>query len=117
MELSRRISMSAVFTRPFSRSLLIAPLAGLLLVACAGQEDIYRVQPDAIDKSLFLQADGVTPRTFYYRKTTVGVPPTTSYSFEGLMGDMLKVRFQIRKENLVAYRSYDYAIGSQNPTT
>jgi hypothetical protein len=75
------------------------------------------VQPDAIDKTIFVKSDGATPRLFYYRKTTVGVPPTSSYSFDGLMGDMYKVRFEIRKENLIGYRSHDYAVGSQNPVT
>ncbi len=91
-------------------------LASFFFSACAGQGDINRVQPDAIEKSLFQNDDG-SARLFYYRKTTVGVPPTSAYSFEGLMGDMYKVRFDIRKEFLVGYRSYDYAAGSENPTT
>ena len=106
--------------RLISGSPLALTVASLLFfsffLACAGQGDINRVQPDAIQKSLFMNADG-SPRTFYYRKTTIGVPPTSAYSFEGLMGDMYKVRFDIRKEYLVGYRSYDYAPGSENPTT
>src|SRR3954453_19277506 len=34
-----------------------------------------------------------------------------------MMGDMAKVRFLITESNLVGYRAYDYAVGSQNPTT
>ena len=60
--------------RLFSRSTLTLPVLGLLLSACAGQGDIDRTQPDKVDKSIFLNAEGA-PRTFYYRKTTVGVPP------------------------------------------
>ena len=110
--------MSAATVRRLApRSILALPLAGLLLAACAGQGDISRVQPDAIDKAIFVKTDGATPRLFYYRKTTVGVPPTSSYSFDGLMGDMYKVRFEIRQEHLIGYRSHDYAVGSQNPIT
>jgi hypothetical protein len=103
--------------RLFSRSLLALPLAGLLLSACAGQGDINRVQPDAIDKSIFFKEDG-SPRVFYYRKTITGVPPTSAIYFEGLFMDALqKVRFEIQEKFLVAYRAYDYAPGSQSPTT
>ena len=69
---------AATSRRLFSRSLLAVPLAGLLLSACAGQGDINRVQPDAIDKSIFFKDDG-SPRVFYYRKTITGVPPTNAY--------------------------------------
>jgi hypothetical protein len=103
--------------RHLSRSLLVLPLAGLLASACAGEGDISRVQPDAIDKSIFVKADGATPRLFYYRKTTTGVPSTSAYSFEGLMGDTYKVRFEIRQDLLIGYRSHDYAPGTNHPTT
>jgi hypothetical protein len=108
---------AATSRRLFSRSLLAVPLAGLLLSACAGQDDINRVQPDAIDKSIFFKEDG-SPRVFYYRKTITGVPPTNAAYFEGLFMDaMQKVRFEIQKDFLVGYRAYDYAPGSQSPTT
>src|SRR5262245_1904546 len=107
---------AATSRRLFPRSLLALPLAGLLLAACAGQGDINRVQPDAIDKTFFLKEDG-SPRIFYYRKTITGVPPTNAFAFEGLMGDLLKVRFDIQEKFLIGYRSYDYAPGSQDPTT
>ena len=109
--------MSAAITR-FSprRSILTLSLLGLLGAACAGQGDVNRVQLDAIDKSIFFNADG-SPRLFYYRQTIIGVPPTTAFAFEGLMGDMSKVRFEITEFNLIGYRAYDYALGSENPTT
>jgi hypothetical protein len=99
-----------------TRSLLMVPLAGLLLAACAGKGDISRVQTDALDKSFFLNEDG-SPRKFYYRQTITGLPPTSGASFEGMMGDLMKVRFDITEKFLKGYRSYDYAVGSQNPTT
>jgi hypothetical protein len=94
----------------------MVPLAGLLLAACAGKGDISRVQTDALDKSIFINEDG-SPRKFYYRQTVTGLPPTSGASFEGMMGDLMKVRFDITEKFLKAYRSYDYAVGSQNPTT
>lgn len=102
--------------RLFSHSALALPLAALLMSACAGQADVDRVQPDALDKSIFFNADG-TPRKFYYRQTITGVPPTSGFNFEGMMGDLSKVRFQITEAALIGYRTYDYAVGSQNPTT
>jgi hypothetical protein len=102
--------------RSVSYSIRALPLAALLLSACAGQGDIDRVQPDALDKSIFFNADG-TPRKFYYRQTITAVPPTSAFNFEGMMGDMAKVRFLITEANLIGFRAYDYAIGSQNPTT
>jgi hypothetical protein len=105
--------------RPVTPSLFAAAALAVGLAACAGQGDVNRVQADAIDKGLFFNADG-TPRTFYYRKTTVGVPPTSAYTFEGMMGDLEKVRFDIKVDGdptgagyLVGYRSYDYATGSE----
>src|SRR6478609_3371152 len=103
-------------SRTLPSSVLALPLTALLLSACAGQGDVNRVQPDALDKSIFFNADG-TPRKFYYRQTITGVPPTSGFNFEGMMGDLAKVRFQITEPALIGYRAYDYAVGSQNPTT
>src|SRR6185503_8793050 len=91
-------------------------LVSFFFSACAGQFDINRVQPDAIDKSIFFEADGVTPRKFYYRQTNTGVPTTTAWYLAGLMGDMEKVSLEITEANLVGFRAYDYAPGSENPT-
>jgi hypothetical protein len=102
----------APFGASCSAGVLAVPALALLLGACAGQGDIDRTQPDKVDKSIFLNADG-SPRTFYYRKTTVGAPPTSNYVFEGTMGDLQKVRFDILEKYLVGYRAYDYAPGSE----
>src|ERR1044071_2356734 len=99
-----------------TRSVLMVSLAGLLLAACAGKGDVSRVQTDSLDKGFFLNADG-TPRKFYYRQTVTGLPPTSGASFEGMMGDLQKVRFEVTEKYLIGYRAYDYAVGSQNPTT
>jgi hypothetical protein len=100
----RRLSWAALVT-------LCAAAAG-----CAGQPDIDRTQPDRVDKSIFVNPDG-SPRTFYYRKTTTGVPPTSAYAYEGIQGQMLKVRFEIQQSYLLGYRAYDYAPGSEGPFT
>jgi hypothetical protein len=100
----RRLSWATLFT-------LVAAAAG-----CAGQGDIDRTQPDKVDKSIFVNADG-SARTFYYRKTTTGVPPTSNYAYEGIQGEMLKVRFDIQQKYLLGYRAYDYAPGSEGTFT
>ena len=85
------------------------------LAGCAGQGDINRTQPDKIPKSMFLQADGKTPKVFYYRQTYVEVPITSSWAFEGTMGNLDKVRFDIQQNYLYGYRSYDYAPNAPSP--
>jgi Met-zincin len=99
------------------RRLSWAALVTLLAAAgCAGQGDIDRTQPDKVDKSIFVNADG-SPRLFYYMKTTTGVPPTSAYAFEGTQGSLLKVRFDIQQNYLLGYRAYDYAPGSEGQFT
>jgi hypothetical protein len=85
------------------------------LGGCAGQGDIDRSQPDKIPKAMFFAADGTTPKIFYYRQTYVDVPVTSGWTFEGMMGDLDKVRFDIREGFLYGYRSYDYAPGTNSP--
>ena len=103
---------------PLRRARAVSRIAvvAAAMVACAGQGDIDRTQPDKVDKSIFLNADG-SGRLFYYRKTTIGVPPTSAYAFEGVMGELMKVRFKITEGTLFGYRAYDYAPGSQSTTT
>lgn len=84
--------------------------------AGAGRDDIDRSQPDKVDKSFLLNADG-TPKKFYYRLTVTDVPPTNGWAFEGMQGPMDKIYFQITEDQLIGYRAYDYAPGSQNPFT
>ncbi|HXI55900.1 MAG TPA: zinc-dependent metalloprotease [Polyangia bacterium] len=101
----------------FTQALLGATLSALAAMAgCAGQGDIDRTQPDKVDKSIFFNADG-TAKIFYYRPTIVEVPPTTSGPFEGFMGSMEKIRFDITEAALIGYRAYDWAPGSENAIT
>jgi hypothetical protein len=85
------------------------------LAGCAGQGDIDRSQPDKIAKSMFFAADGKTPKVFYYRQTYVDVPITSSWAFEGTMGNLDKVRFDIQQNYLYGYRSYDYIPNASSP--
>src|SRR5581483_6706570 len=105
--------MSRVETR---RSVAPAAALAALVLGCAGAADIDRTQPDKVDKSFLLNADG-TPKTFYYRETFIGVPPTSGWTFEGTMGELDKIRFEITEKLLIGHRAYDYAPGSQNPIT
>jgi len=91
---------------------------GIGSVGCAGagRADIDRSQPDKVDKSFFLNVDG-TPKKFYYRLTITDVPPTNGWAFEGMQGPMDKIYFQITEDQLIGYRAYDYAPGSENPFT
>jgi hypothetical protein len=95
----------------------VAMAAGLAaLASCAGQGDVDRTQPDKVKKSIFIDANG-QPKTFYFRQTFVGTPPTSAWAFEGTQGPLEKVKFVIQEKFLVAYRAYDYAPGSQNAFT
>src|SRR5258708_31556370 len=94
-----------------------AMAAGLAsLAGCAGQGDVDRTQPDKVPKSIFFDASG-QPKTFYFRQTFVGTPPTSAWAFEGIQGQLEKVKFVIQEKYLVAYRAYDVAPGSQNAFT
>src|SRR5271154_3776934 len=83
---------------------------------CAGQGDVDRTQPDKVDKAIFFDAKG-QPKTFYFRQTYTGVPPTSNWAFEGTQTDLQKIRFEITEKFLVGYRANDYAPGSENAFT
>ena len=83
---------------------------------CAGQGDVDRTQPDKIEKAIFFDANG-NAKTYYYRQTYVGVPPTSGWAFEGTQSDMIKVRFRITQNYLMGYWANDYAPGSENDFT
>jgi hypothetical protein len=97
-------------------STLLLALAALGVTGCAGQGDVDRTQPDKIDKAIFFDASG-NAKTYYYRDTYVGVPPTSGWSFEGMQTDMIKVRFRITQNYLIGYRANEYAPGSENSFT
>jgi hypothetical protein len=76
-------------------------VAGVTLPGCAQQvEDVNRVQPHYIDKAM-LEGD------WYYRQTIVDVPPQSGIGFVGLEGGLAKVRWEIRENELIAYRMHE----------
>jgi hypothetical protein len=85
------------------------------LGGCAGQGDIDRTQPDKIPKAMFFAEDGTTPKIFFYRQTYVEVPVTSGWTFEGMMGNLDKVRFDIQENFLYGYRSYAYVPNANSP--
>ena len=100
-----------------SLALTLATLAGLTAgLGCAGKGDIDRSQPDKLDKAYLFNSDG-TPKIFYYRLTVTEVPPTNGWAFEGIQNQMEKVYFAITEDQLIAYRAYAYAPGSDNTFT
>jgi len=83
------------------KRLMIAGLAALWLTACAGDvEDIDRTQPNLIKKSQF---DG----DWYYRPTIIEAQYNQGYLFEGLEGDMDRVKWRLEEDTLTAYRSFE----------
>ena len=102
---------------PFKIHTLVAVMAALAGAAgCAGKGDIDRTQPDKIEKAIFFNPDG-SAKTFYYRWTVTDVPPTNGWLFEGVQGAMDKIYFKVTQDQLIGYRAYDYAPGSQNAIT
>ncbi len=87
-----------------------------VLVACVvsslgcnqAQPPIDRVQPNAIDKSLF---DG----EWYYLQTVIDAPYETQFTFVGDQSSLEKIRWDIQENYLVARRSYQWIAGSQDP--
>jgi hypothetical protein len=78
-------------------------LAGL--VGCAEQvDDVDRVQPHYTKKSL-LEGE------WYFRQTIVDRPPQYIYPFTGIEGSLEKVRWEIREDLLIAYRTYEAVPG------
>ena len=97
-------------------SLLASAAATACLTGCAGKSDIDRSQPDKLAKALLFNDDG-SPKKFYYRWTLVDVPPTNGWAYEGMQGAMDKITFKITENQLIGYRAYDYAPGTENAIT
>ncbi|MES1204509.1 MAG: zinc-dependent metalloprotease [Pseudomonadota bacterium] len=103
----------------FNRAPLLLGLGFAALAAaagCAGKDDVDRSQPDKLNKALFFNDDG-SARKFYYRWTITDIPPTSGWAFEGIQGSMDKITFAITENELIGYRAYDYAPGTQNDIT
>lgn len=81
--------------------------SALAAVGCAQSVgDIDRTQPDLIDKEHF---DG----QWFMRETVVEVPTTAAAAFNGSMGGLETVTWEIREDLLVGYRAYERIPGSE----
>lgn len=86
-------------------------LLALLAWGCSDPvPDIDRTQGNLIPKA---DLDG----EWHMLQTVVGVPPTSAFTFIGETSVLERVRFEIRRDMLVAYRSYPRVRGALNPST
>jgi hypothetical protein len=111
-----RAAIASVKNQVRSALTLCTALAVLIATGCAGKDDVDRTQPDKLDKTLLFNADG-SAKKFFYRWTITDVPPTNGWAFEGLQGSMDKITFKITEDQLIGYRAYDYAPGTENAIT
>lgn len=92
-------------------------VAGFILLAaaygitgCASDvKDIDRTQAGRIAKALL---DG----EWYFRPVVVDAAYNQGVLFEGLEGELERVRFDIRENELIAYRSYELLEGAESGT-
>jgi hypothetical protein len=90
----------------FKNSLLFG--AVLALGACAPDvQDIDRTQPDKVEKSLLVGE-------WYFVPTVVEADVNQGLVFDGLRGELERIRWEIREHELVAYRSYALLIGAED---
>ncbi|MBI5507108.1 MAG: zinc-dependent metalloprotease [Deltaproteobacteria bacterium] len=92
---------------------VLSVVAALGAASCAGDVTLVdRTQPARVEKALF-QGE------WYYRATVVDVQFNQGLLFEGYEGEMDRVRWDIREDQLIAYRSYEILIGAEqtNGTT
>ncbi len=80
---------------------LLALLVAGLFTGCAEPvDDINTVQPHYVSKALF---EG----EWYYKQTITDVSPQVDVGFVGLEGALEKVRWEIREDQLIAYRTHE----------
>jgi hypothetical protein len=92
---------------------LAALAVSFLAGACAEPVgDINTVQPGYLSKSLF-------EKEWYYRQTIVESDPGTGLSgaFVGLEADIEKIRWEIREDKLIAYRTHEGVPGIDEDRT
>jgi len=88
--------------RQWIQRMTLAAVASLTFVACGGDvTDIDRTQPDRLSKALF---EG----EWYMRSVVTGSDYNQSSVFEGLEGDMDRIRWVVDEYTLSAYRSYEF---------
>ncbi|MCI0572436.1 MAG: zinc-dependent metalloprotease, partial [Myxococcaceae bacterium] len=81
-------------------------LSAVLATACQPPPLIDRTRPDYFRKT------DLTQGTWYIMDTVVGVPATSGLAFEGMQGELFKVRFEVQESHLVAFRVHEYIPGS-----
>ncbi len=88
------------------RRLTTLAAACLGLVACAQDVGLIdRTQPGGLPKAMF-------SGEWHYARTVVDAPYHVGYTFIGETEELERVRFEIREDQLIAYRSYDFVAGT-----
>ncbi|MEZ4270511.1 MAG: hypothetical protein R3C68_03455 [Myxococcota bacterium] len=94
--------------------LTIAVWGFLATVGCARDVgDIDRTAPNKVAKAIF--DDG---GEWHYRATVIETQFTNTRNFvvEGVQGNLERIRWEIRRDVLIAYRSYEVLIGAEEGT-
>ena len=92
--------------RSFVGALAVTSLS-LGASACADPEEIDRVQPDLVEKSA-LQGE------WYGLSTVTRTPYATSEVFPGLQGTLERGIWEVEKDHLIFYRTYEAVRGADN---
>lgn len=88
--------------------LLVGLLGSALITGCTEPvKDIDRTQGNLIRKT---DLEG----EWYMLQTVTGVPPTSAFTFEGETGKMERIRWEIRQDQLLAFRSYPLVPGAES---
>ncbi len=88
-----------------TRSLVLACVVTFAFGACATPEEIDRVQPDLIEKSILLGSE------WYTLQTVVDGPYAAGRAFPGLQGALDRGVFEIEEDYLYLYRTYEFVEG------
>lgn len=94
----------------FTKLMMVAALMGGLVACNAEVVDIDRTGPDKVSKEIF-------KGEWYFRPVIVESQYADSLLFEGLEGDMERIRWVIEEKALIAYRSYELLEGAELDTT
>ncbi len=90
---------------------VLAVASGLISMGCAQTvEDIDRTQPNKIRKSIL---DG----EWYLSRVVIDVPYTTDFVAIGESAELERIRWEVQKDLLVAYRVYDRVEGTDKAIT
>ncbi len=92
----------------------LAALAGGVALSACGEpvQDVNTIQPGYISKALF-------EKDWYYKQTIIESDPGTGFSsaFVGLEADVEKIKWEIREDQLVAYRTHEGVPGIDEDRT